>query len=360
MIGTPIEELETPVLVIDMDSLEHNIGVIANHYRDKHIRLRPHGKNHKSPRILAMQMAAGGTVGGVCAAKVSEAEVFADAGAGNVLIANQVVDADKIRRLAMLARRVETMVAVDAETQIERLAHGARAVGATLGVVIEIDTVMRRGGVRSIEHAVALARIVAATPHLRFRGVMSHQVPTVRAPSRNQRFAEGGRSIERVVEAKKAIEAVGIPVDVVSTGESWTYDVAASYPEVTEIEGGTYVVMEVPYAYMREFRLAARVMGRVYARPDTHTAIGDVPIDAIGAPNGLPTLEGLAGVAVTGINHHGVVLSGEDALRLEIGAHFFLLTHQQDVTMNRWDRYVGIRNGVVETIFEAWARGCVH
>ena len=360
MIGMLIEELETPVLVIDMDALEHNIGVIANHYRDKHIRLRPHGKNHKSPAILAMQMAAGGTVGGVCAAKVSEAEVFADAGAGNVLIANQVVDADKIRRLAMLAGRVETMVAVDAEAQIGRLAAGARAVGATLGIVIEIDTVMRRAGVRSIEHAVALARMVAATPHLRFRGVMSHQVPTVRAPSRDQRFAEGGRSIERVVEAKQAIEAVGIPVDVASTGESWTYDVAASYPEVTEIEGGTYVVMEVPYAYMREFRLAARVMGRVYARPDTHTAIGDVPIDAIGAPNGLPTLEGFAGVAVTGIDHHGVVLSGEDVLRLEIGAHFFLLTHQQDVTMNRWDRYVGVRNGVVETIFEAWARGCVH
>ncbi len=360
MIGTPIEQLETPVLVIDMDALEHNIGVIANHYHDKHIRLRPHGKNHKAPRILAMQMAAGGTVGGVCAAKVSEAEVFADAGAGNVLIANQVVDADKIRRLARLATRVETMVAVDAETQIERLAAGARAVGATLGVVIEIDTAMRRAGVRSIEHAVALARIVAATPHLRFRGVMSHQVPIVRAPSRDQRFAEGGRSIERVVEAKKAIEAVGISVDVVSTGESWTYDVAASYPEVTEIEGGTYVVMEVPYAYMREFRFAARVMGRVYARPHTHTAIGDVPIDAIGAPNGVPTLEGFDGVTVTGIDHHGVVLSSEDVLRLEIGAHFFLLTHQQDVTMNRWDRYVGVRNGVVETVFEASARGCVH
>lgn len=360
MIGMPVEQLETPVLVIDMDALEHNIGVIARHYRDKRIRLRPHGKNHKSPRILAMQVAAGGTVGGVCAAKVSEAEVFADAGADNVLIANQVVGADKIRRLALLARRVETMVAVDAETQIEGLAAGARAEGATLGVVIEIDTVMKRAGVRSIKQAVALARIVSAMPDLRFRGVMSHQVPLVRAPNRAQRFAEGGRSIERVLEAKKAIEAVGIPVDVVSTGESWTYDVAATYPEVTEIEGGTYVVMEVPYAYMREFRFAARVMGRVYARPDAHTAIGDVPIDAIGAPNGVPTLEGCEGVTVARIDHHGVVLSGEDPLPLAIGAHFFLLTHQQDVTMNRWDRYVGVRNGVVETIFEASARGCVH
>ena len=360
MIGTPIEQLETPVLVIDMDALEHNIGVIANHYRDKRIRLRPHGKNHKSPRILAMQVAAGGTVGGVCAAKVSEAEVFADADAGNVLIANQVVAPDKIRRLAMLAKRVDTMVAVDAKAQVERLAAGARAVGATLGVAIEVDTGMRRGGVRTINHAVALARIVAATPHLRFRGVMSHQVPTVSAPSRDQRFAEGGRAIERVLAAKQAIEAAGIPVDVVSTGESWTYDVAATYPEVTEIEGGTYVMMEVPYTYMREFRLAARVMGRVYARPDAHTAIGDVPTDAIGAPRGLPTLEGLDDVAVERIDHHGVVLSGEGVRRLSIGAQFSLLTHQQDITMNRWDRYLGIRNGVVETIFEASARGCVH
>ncbi len=360
MIGAPVEALETPVLLVDMDALEHNIGVIASHYRDRRIRLRPHGKNHKSPGILGMQIAAGGTVGGVCAAKVSEAEVFADAGAGNVLIANQVVAADKIRRLGMLARRVETTVAIDDEKQIERLAAGVRAAGATLGVVIEIDTVMGRAGVRSIKHAVALARVASATPHLRFRGVMSHQVPLVRAPNRDQRFAEGGRSIERVLEAKRAIEAVGIPVEVVSTGESWTYDVAARYLEVTEIEGGTYAVMEVPYAYMREFRLAARVMGRVYARPDAHTAIGDVPIDAIGAPNGVPTLEGFEGVAVTRIDHHGVVLSSEGVQPLEIGAHFFLLTHQQDVTVNRWDRMVGVRDGVVETVFETSARGCVH
>ena len=359
MIGTPVEALETPVLLVDMDALEHNIGVIAGHYHDRHIRLRPHGKNHKSPRILAMQIAAGGTVGGVCAAKVSEAEVFAEAGAGNVLIANQVVDADKIRRLAMLARRVDTMVAIDDEMQIERLAAGARAAGATLGVVIEIDTVMRRGGVRSTSHAVTLARIVAGTPHLRFRGVMSHQVPVVESPNRDQRFAEGGRSIERVLEIKKAIEAAGVPVEVVSTGESWTYDVAASYPEVTEIEGGTYVLMEVPYAYMREFHLAIRVMGRVYARPDARTAIGDVPIDAIGVPNGLPTLE-RDDVTVTAIDHHGVVLSGEGVRSLEVGAHFFLHTHQQDVTVNRWDRLVGVRDGVVETIFETSARGCVH
>ena len=129
MIGARLEELETPVLLVDLAALEHNIRVIARHYADKAIRLRPHGKNHKSPAILAMQVAAGGTVGGVCAAKVSEAEVFAAAGAGNVLVANQVVDPAKIRRLAELARRVETTVAVDSAEQVALLgrAHGPRA-----------------------------------------------------------------------------------------------------------------------------------------------------------------------------------------------------------------------------------------
>ena len=360
MIGEAVHTLETPALVIDLAALEHNIGVIANHYRGKTIRLRPHGKNHKSPRILAMQIAAGGTVDGVCAAKVSEAEVFVDGGAGNVLIANQIVAPDKIRRLAALAKRADVTVAVDAAEQIERLAAGARQVDGSLGVVIEIDTMMRRGGVRSLADAVALAELAAATPPLRFRGVMSHQVPVTRPPSRAQRFAEGRRSIDRVIAAKHAIEAAGIPVEVVSTGESWTYDVAATRDEVTEIEGGTYIVMEVPYAFMGEFRFAARIMGRVVARPDARTAIGDVPIDAIGAPNGLPTLDGVADVRVTGIDHHGVALASEREMSLRVGDPFFLLTHQQDVTMNRWERYFGVRNGVVETIIEAPARGCVH
>ena len=359
-IGTPVHELETPVALIDLDAMEHNIGVIAAHYRGKAIRLRPHGKNHKSPQILAMQIAAGGTVGGVCAAKVSEAEVFVNNGASNVLVANQVVDADKIQRLAALAKRVDTTVAIEDEAQVARLSAGARALDATLGVVIEIDTMMGRGGVRTIEHAVELARAATAASHLEFRGVMSHQVPTRRPPTKAERFEEGGRYIEHVLAAKQAIEAAGIPVAIVSTGETWTYDVAATYPEVTEIEGGSYILMEVPYAYMDMFRYALRIMGRVVARPDARTAIGDVPVDAIGAPNGPPALEGLADIAVSAIDHHGVTLTSDSAIRLDIGDPFFLLTRQQDITVNRWERFAGVRNGVVETIFEAQARGCVH
>ena len=354
-----LSEVETPALIIDLDALRHNIGVIADCYRDKSIRLRPHVKNHKSPRILSMQFAAGGTVGGICAAKVSEAEVFAEL-AKNVLIANQIVGEDKIARLAALARRVDTTVAVDAGVQVEQLSEGAQIAGVVLGVVIEVDTSMRRGGVRTTEQAVALARRAVRAPNLRFCGVMSHQVPQSRPPSREQRFAEGNRWIARVLEVKRAIEEAGIPVELVSTGESWTYDVAAAHSEVDEIQGGTYIVMEVPYAYMAEFRFAARLMGRVVRRLDAGKVLGDVPIDAIGAPNGVPTVDSPDRIEVESIDHHGVVLRGERVASLSIGDPFFLLTHQQDVTMNRWDRYLGVRNGIVETVIEATARGCIN
>ena len=184
--------------------------------------------------------------------------------------------------------------------------------------------------------------------------------PRRQTTTAGRRLDEGGRYLEHVVAVKRAIEDAGIPVEIVSTGESWTYDVAATFPDVTEIEGGSYIVMEVPYAFMDEFRYALRVMGRVVARPDERTAIGDVPIDAIGAPNGLPTLEGVESAKVSALDHHGITLSSETKIPLDIGEPFLLLTHQQDVTVNRWDRFAGVRNGIVEAIIEASARGCIN
>ncbi len=355
--GDRIEELDTPVLLLDLDALEHNIEVVARRYRGGGVQLRPHVKNHKSPQIAWMQVNAGGAVRGVCAAKVSEAEAFVEAGFPNVLIANQVAAPDKVRRLASLAKRAEVMVTVDEEEQVRRLSEGAAAMGASIGVLVEVDTMMRRGGIRAVEQGVALAKRIASAPGLTFRGVQSHQTPETLAPSREERFSQGARFMGAVIEVKRAIEAEGLPVEIVSTGESWTYDVAQSVEGVTEIEGGTYAVMEVPYAFMSEFRLAARVMGTVVSRPSERTAIGDVPVEAIGAPNGPPDVEGLDGVRVRAITAEATVLESDGPMPLRVGDRYFLLTHQQDVTMNRWDAYVGVRGGRVEAVFEATARG---
>ena len=356
--GTLVEDLETPVILIDLDALEHNIAVIADHYRDTAVKLRPHVKNHKSPQIARMQINAGGTVGGVCAAKVSEAEVFVEAGFTNVLIANQVTTADKINRLAALAKQADVIVGVDHEQQVSLLSAGALAADVVIGVVVEVNTSMRRGGVRALEDGVELAKRIVESPGLQFRGVQSHQTPAEPFPTREQRFEQGIRNMTSVTDVKAAIEAAGISMDVVSTGESWTYDVAPMVEGVTEIEGGSYIFMEVPYSYMDVFRYAARVMGTVVSRPSEHIAIGDVSVEAMGAPAGPPTVEGLDKVRVRLLTSDSTVLESDGPMPLAIGDRYSLITHQQDVTMNRWEHYVGIRNGKVETVFEVPARGC--
>ena len=356
--GTPIDELDTPVLIIDLDALEKNINVIASHYVDSDTKLRPHVKNHKSPQIAWMQVNAGGTVGGVCAAKVSEAEVFVEAGFPNVLIANQIVSAPKINRLMSLAKRSNLMVVVDDLVQVKLLSDCAISAGSTLGVLVEVNTMMRRGGVRSVEEGVTLAKEIVSSPGLVFKGVQSHQVPEVDSPSTTQRFDQGRKFFGMVLDVKKSIEESGINVEIVSTGESWTYDVAAATPGVTEIEGGTYIVMEVPYTYMNEFTLAAKIIGTVISKPSNNIAIGDVSIEAIGSPNGPPTVEGIEDVTVESLSLEHTVLKSSGSMPLNVGDHYTLITHQQDITMNRWDQYIGVRNGIVESVFEVTARGC--
>ena len=111
--GTPVEELDTPCLLVDLDAVENNYGVVAETYRDTVCKMRQHTKNIKSPRLARMQIDAGGTVGGVCTAKVSEAEVMVEGGVTDVLVANQVARRDKIARLCALARRAEVKVCAD-------------------------------------------------------------------------------------------------------------------------------------------------------------------------------------------------------------------------------------------------------
>lgn len=356
--GTRVASLETPVLVVDMDALEHNIRTAAARFEGSGVRLRPHVKNHKAAAIAHLQLAAG-TVGGVCAAKVSEAEAMVDAGVRQVLVANQVVTPAKIWRLAALALRADVLVAVDDAEHVRRIAEGAQAIGATIGAVIEVNTSMRRAGIRHVEQAPALAHTIAGTPGLRFRGIMSHQ--TIDGfPDRETRYLKAREYFGRVLAVKRAIEDAGLPVEIVSTGETWSYDVAADTPGITEVECGTYVFMEVPYTFMREFRIAARVLGSVISTPSASIAIGDVPMDAIGAPNGVPTVEDIQGVRVRAVTLEHTVLESDGPMPLCAGDRFALLTHQQDVTMNRWDRYVVARAGTVVDVWEVTARGCAN
>jgi 3-hydroxy-D-aspartate aldolase len=357
-VGTPIDDLDTPCLLIDVDALEHNMGLIAETYKDTTCKMRAHIKNLKAPVLAHMQINTGGTVGGVCAAKVSEAEVMVDGAITDVFITNQVVTGDKIVRLCALAKRADITVGLDSEQNLRLLSEIARKEGATVGVSIEVDTSMHRAGVRTADEGVRLAKLATALPGIAFRGVMSHQSLPGR-PDKETRLLEGHRFMQMCLDVKDAIVAAGIPVDIVSTGESWTFDVAAGMAGVTEVQGGTYALMSEPYSYMHMFQIAAKVLGTVISIPRSGVAIGDIGVKAMGCPNGvLPTVADVPGVAVQKLFDDQIVLKSEGDMPLKVGDKFVLHSGQQDIMVNRWDQFIAVRDDKVEAVWDIPARGC--
>ena len=357
--GTPIQELDTPCLLIDLDSLEHNFQVVADTYRDTEAKMRMHTKNVKSPLVAALQIRAGGTNGGVCTAKTAEAEVMVEGGIDDVLIPNQIVTRDKIARLCALAKRARITVAIDDARNLVDISDVAKAQGSILGVVIEVDTSMHRAGIRRVEQGVELAKMAQSLPGVEFRGVMSHQSVKTE-PDRETRFIEGRRFIQMCMDVVDAIRAEGIPVEIVSTGETWTYDVAAGVPGVTEVEGGTYALMSTMLDYMDDFRFAAKVLSTVISVPRPNIAIGDVGVRALASspPGTLPSLEGLPGAAVEELHENHIVLRSDGPMPLRVGDTFLLRSGQQDIMVNRWDQFIAVRGGLVEAVWDIPARGC--
>lgn len=356
--GTPIEQLDTPCLILDLAALDHNMDVIADYYGERHSKLRGHSKNHKSPALALRQIRRGGTVGGVCAAKVAEAEVMVQGGVASVFVTSEVVAPPKIARLCALADQAEVLVACESAANAHDLSRTATAQGVNLGVVIEQETGLLRCGVQEVEPGLALARLIHALPGLSLKGVMSHQMMSEPSSDREDRATEAHRLIQPVLDLREAMIDAGLPVEIVSTGETWSYDVAGDMPDVTEIQGGSYLVMETSYEYIPDFQLAGKVLSSIISVPRPGTAIGDAGARAVCGIKGLPRVEGRPGVNAVDMDADRTVFQVAEGTELAVGDQVLLLPGQQDAMVSRWDRFIGIRDGVVEVVWDIEARGC--
>ena len=165
--------------------------------------------------------------------------------------------------------------------------------------------------------------------------------------------------MQMCLDVKDAVESAGIPVEIVSTGESWTIDVAADLPGITEVEGGTYALMSHSYDYMEDYDIAAKILCTVVSTPRPGVAIGDVGVRALASPRAvLPAVEGMSGIAVEALHDEHIVLRSEGDMPLKDGDKFLLSSGQQDIMVNRWDQFIGVRNGRVEAVYDISARGC--
>ncbi|HLQ84837.1 MAG TPA: alanine racemase, partial [Salinisphaeraceae bacterium] len=172
-IGTRIEDIDTPSLLVDLDAYERNIERMAKFMREHGLRHRAHAKNHKCAAIARDQMAAGAV--GICCQTVSEAEALVNAGVPDVLVSNQVINPNMIERLAAMATQAKTMVCVDDLDNIDDISAAAQRYNAEIGVLVEIDVGAGRCGVAPGADAVPLAKKADAAPNLWFAGLQAYQ-----------------------------------------------------------------------------------------------------------------------------------------------------------------------------------------
>ncbi len=350
-------ELDTPCLVIDLDALEANIRSMQSFFSDKTARLRPHFKTHKCLPIAHKQIAAGAK--GITAAKVSEAEVLAWGGIKDVLIANQIVGEAKIRRLVGLARHTSVTVAVDSADNARELAAAARAAGATLGVLVEVDIGMGRCGVKPGRDAVELARIVNSQRGLAFRGLQGYEGHLVLREPGAEKDRLTVEAIRLLARTKRAIENEGLCCEEISGGGTGTYRVAASEGVMTEIQAGSYATMDARYAKVTpEFAKALFVLVTIISRPKKGLAIGDAGLKSITSEFGMGEVEGVKGAAVDRLSEeHTLIRVKGEAEKLAVGDRILVTPSHGCTTINLYDKACGVRKGYVECSWRIDGRG---
>ncbi|MDF2963453.1 MAG: putative amino acid aldolase or racemase [Paenibacillus sp.] len=277
--GKPIlkaeSEIETPCIIIDTEKMEHNIRTMADAAGKHQVKLRPHTKTHKMPRVAHRQLQAGAA--GITVAKISEAEVMAEHGITDIFIAYPLVSPSKIERAVRLSQRIKLIVGVDSMEGASRLSEIAGRHGHMLQVRLEIDTGLRRSGVL-YEQAPALAARINEMNHLRltgiytFRGAIYKQKATLDLQTAGE---EEGRIMADLAER---LREQGIPIADVSVGSTPTGAYAAAVKGVTEIRPGTYIFhdrMQARFGVCSLEDCAGSVWVTVVSRPSADLAIVD-------------------------------------------------------------------------------------
>jgi D-serine deaminase-like pyridoxal phosphate-dependent protein len=358
-VGTPVEQLDTPALAVDLTILERNIDTLHAFFRQREAKVRPHVEVHRCPAIAHKQLAAGSTVGGICVGTVGQAEVFIEHGFADVFIANEIITPQKIGRLCALARHAKMTVAVDHPQNLHTLSDAARTHGVTLHVVVDIHTRGNDCGVEPGQPALDLAKMVRQTPHLEFAGLMTREGPTP-TEDPGKLAAESRQWIQQVLDTREMVERAGFTVRTVSVGGTYNYDIAGAMAGVTEVLAGTYALMDYRYAQScPQFKPAARVMATVTSRPEPGTAIVDAGQKAVGIDTGLPAAADIPGVTVVSLSaEHGRLHLQDDAeSQVMLAGKICFTPWDIGTCVNLYDHIHAVRDGKLEVVWDVAARG---
>jgi D-serine deaminase-like pyridoxal phosphate-dependent protein len=361
----PVEEVDTPALLVDLDALESNIARMAKAVEGGAVRLRPHAKSHKCAEIARRQIAAGAV--GVCSQKVSEAEALIAGGVADVLVTNEIVGKTKVARLARLAREARVAVLADDAGNVDELDAAARGERVRLDVLVEIDVGAHRCGIEPGEPALALVRRIAGCRNLRFAGLHAYHGAAQHLRSASERRAAIAAAAEKTRATKGLIESAGIACETVTGAGTGTFLLEGGSGVFNEIQPGSYVFMDADYnrnawddSWPR-FEQSLFVLATVMSAPAPDRAVVDAGLKASSVDSGMPLVHARPGVEYAkASDEHGVLKIAAGAKAPKLGEKILLVPGHCDPTVNLYDWLVCVRKGAVEALWPVTARGALY
>lgn len=359
-------DLNTPVLVLDVDALDRNIQRLAVLAASHGVALRPHAKTHKSVDIALRQRAAGAV--GVCCAKIGEAEVLADGGVAGILVTSPVAAPAAVDRLAALAVTAEGLMAVvDHPGVAERIGAALAATEAKLDVIIDIDPGIARTGVASADAAVALARVISESPNLRYRGVQFY----CGSQQHIENYAERRAAIvERTTYLQQMIAALaeaGFAPEIVTGSGTGTHRIDLELGVFTELQAGSYVFMDKQYLDCDlggdgepPFEVALAVDSRVVSANHSGLVTIDAGYKSLSTDGGVAVVQ--RGAPETAFfafmgDEHAALIAPDIGTQLQPGDPVSLTVPHCDPTVNLYDHYHVVAGDTLVDIWPVSARG---
>ncbi len=356
-VGQRRDELITPALVLDIDAAQRNIDRMASELKQLgSATIRPHYKTHKSPELARRQVQAG--AGGLSMATVWEAAVLAGAGMDDLFVVNTVAHPAKIRMLAELARDHRILVAVDEVPNAAELSAAAVTAGSTLGIMVEVDTGMDRCGIDTAAEVLAAVRKIMDLPALRFEGITGYEGHCSLTPDNELRHERQRTAMKFFTGVAGLLEENGIPCQIRSAGGIATWRWTAAYPGLTEIQAGTYVVMDNFHGRMvPDFEHSLTIQASVISR-QSDKVIVDAGNKSVADPADV-TMLGHDLEVFRFDEEHGI-FAAPGGSPLKVGDSVALVPGYSPSTVNWYDAYHVVEDDVVVDIWPIIPRGPGH
>jgi D-serine deaminase-like pyridoxal phosphate-dependent protein len=358
-------QLVAPALLLDLDDLESNLALMHGHCAAIGVACRPHAKGHKSPDLARRQIAAGAI--GISCATLAEVETMVEADIASILLTSPLAGAAAIERLGALNVRARVLiVTADSATAIEALAALASRTGARVRLLIDIEVGQRRTGAVDAAAACALTTQAARASGLEYAGLQAYWGHLQHVAGYDDRRRAVAAQLERLAVIIEALRRAGLPPRIVSGGGTGTCDIDHHGGLFTEIQPGSYVMMDAKYdaveiwkGGVRRFAPAMRVLARVANQPDRATL--NAGSKALSTDGPLPRLVGEAragdAYAFAG-DEFGVVQYGEQrAARLHVDDAVELIAPHCDTTANLHACFHAMRGDRLVEIWPLHRRG---